>query len=174
MLARALVGLSDGLDRLCRIAASAAFVLMIVLIIIQVVARYLLANPPAWTDEGARYAMVWGGLLGIAIAFRAGADPILMRLEMFNVGFMRMVGGLLRAISTLIFLGPVWWYCMFGPGMTFARGYLARTALRDTETLGVPLVFVTASLPIAITIVFIHLAASALRPPEAEQPRPEL
>lgn len=174
MLARALIGLSDGLDRLCRFAAAAFFVLMIVLIIIQVVARYLLADPPSWTDEGARYAMVWGGLLGIAIAFRAGADPILMRLQMFDSGVMRVLGGLLRAAATLTFLGPVWWYCLFGPGMTFARGYLARTALRDTEALGVPLVWVTASLPVAITIVFVHLAAAGFRPPAAEPVRPEL
>ncbi len=174
MLARALIGLSDGLDRLCRVVASAFFVLMIVLIIIQVVARYVLSNPPSWTDEGARYAMVWGGLLGIAIAFRAGADPILMRLQMFDSGIMRLAGGLLRAAATLTFLGPVWWYCLFGPGMNFARGYLARTSLRDTEALGVPLVFVTASLPVVITIVFIHLAAAGLRPPAPEPVRPEL
>lgn len=174
MVARTLIALSDGLDRLCRLAAAAFFVLMIVLIIIQVVARYVLSDPPSWTDEGARYAMVWGGLLGIAIAFRASADPILMRLAVFNNGIMRVVGGLLRAAATLAFLGPVWWYCLFGPGMNFARGYLARTALRDTEALGVPMVWVTASLPVVISIVFIHLAAAGLRPPAPEPIRPEL
>ena len=34
------------------------------LIAIQVVARYVFSEPPGWTEEGARYAMVWSGLLG--------------------------------------------------------------------------------------------------------------
>ena len=44
-------------------------VLMVVLIGVQVVARYVWAAPPGWTEEGARYAMVWAGLLG-ATAYR--------------------------------------------------------------------------------------------------------
>ena len=43
----------------------------------QVVARYVLDAPPVWTEELARRAMVWAGMLGASCAFRAKSDPTL-------------------------------------------------------------------------------------------------
>ena len=77
---RALVALSNAIDRACRVGAAASLALMVLLIAIQVIARYVFSEPPGWTEEGARYAMVWSGLLGATVAFKAGADPVLVKL----------------------------------------------------------------------------------------------
>jgi TRAP-type C4-dicarboxylate transport system permease small subunit len=155
----ALLTLSGALDRLCRDGAMLATVLMVVLIAVQVLARYLFSEPPAWTEEGARYAMVWAGLLGATVAFRGGFDPVLTHAERFRTGALRIVGLVLRAAAVVLFLGPVWYYSIFGPNLDPARGYLARSAARTAESLGVSMAWFTIALPIAITIIFVHVLA---------------
>jgi TRAP-type C4-dicarboxylate transport system permease small subunit len=156
---RVLAKTSDALDRLCRWGALVALVLMVLLIGIQVAARYLWKNPPGWTEEGARYAMVWAGLLGATVSFRAGFDPVLARFEMFNKGALRVTAAALRAVATVLFLGPILFFCVFGPNYDISRGYLARSAERAAEAIGMPMVWFTIALPIAITVIFIHLLA---------------
>ena len=38
----------------------------------QVISRYVFASPSSWTEEVARFLMIWVGLLGAAYAFRSG------------------------------------------------------------------------------------------------------
>jgi len=150
---------SDALDRLCRWSALAAMVLMVVLIGVQVVARYLWSQPPSWTEEGARYAMVWAGLLGATVAFRTRFDPVLAKFKLFDRGAMRVAAEALRAVATVVFLGPVWFFCIFGPGYDISRGYIARSAARSAEAIGMSMAWFAIALPIAITVIFIHLLA---------------
>ena len=169
MLARGLVRLSAGLDRLCRLGAAAGLVVMVGLIAVQVVARYVFAEPPAWTEEGARYAMVWSGLLGATIAFRAGADPVLVKIALLTDGRLARLGAALRAAAVGIFLGPLLYFCLFGPGLDPARGFLARAAARQAESLGLSMAWFAAALPVAIAVILIHLVA-LLAAPAAPDP----
>ena len=154
-----LVRTSALLDRLCRWGGALGLVLMVLMIGLQVVARYILADPPAWTEEAARYAMVWSGLLGATVAFRGGLDPVLLRLAAFDTGGLRRVGAGLRGLATLLFLGPIWYFCLFGPNYDITRGYIGRSMLRTTEALGVSMAWFTSALPLAITVILIHMAA---------------
>ena len=160
-MARLILRASDALHWLCRWGAVAGVVLMVVLIAIQVITRYLISEPPAWTEEGARYAMVWAGLLGATLAFRWRQDPVLIKLRAVERGSGRVAGLALRALATIVFLGPIWFYSLFGPapGHDLARGFLARSAARSAEAMGVPMVWFAAAVPVAITVIFVHLAA---------------
>ena len=150
---------SDSLDRLCRWGGLLALALMVILIAVQVTARYLWKDPPGWTEEAARYAMVWSGLLGATVAYRTRFDPVLASFKIFGKGAMKVIAEALRAIATLLFLGPIWFFCIFGPNFDISRGYIARSAQRSAEAIGVPMVWFTIALPIAITVIFIHLLA---------------
>jgi TRAP-type C4-dicarboxylate transport system permease small subunit len=169
-MTRLIVRASDALHLLCRWGAVAGVVLMVALIALQVVARYLFREPPAWTEEGARYAMIWAGMLGATLAFRWRQDPVLIKLGFFERGRGHGVGLALRAAATLVFLGPIWFYSLFGPGFDVTRGFLARGAARTTEAIGLPMVWFTAAVPVAITIIFVHLAAQ-LAAGRADAPR---
>jgi len=153
---RALQSLSSAVDRFCRFGAATGLVLMLVLIAIQVVARYLFSEPPGWTEEGARYAMVWSGLLGSAVAFKAGGEPVMLRL---TVREGNQAIAWLRAASVVLFVAPILYFCLFGPGQDMARGFLARSATRNTEAIGLSMAWFTAALPVTFTAILIHVAA---------------
>lgn len=158
-MAGVLIRASDALDRLCRWGALACVVLMVALTAIQVVARYLLSEPPAWTEEGARYAMIWAGMLGATVAFRWRRDPVLLKLRSIEQGRGRQAGRVLRAMAAVLFLGPIWLYSLLGPNYDVARGFLARSAERNAEVIGLPMVWFTCIIPIAITVIFVHVGA---------------
>ena len=64
-MVRVLNIVSTLLDRFCRTISVGFLSLMLLLVVFQVVARYIFQAAPVWTEEGARYCMVWGGLLGV-------------------------------------------------------------------------------------------------------------
>jgi TRAP-type C4-dicarboxylate transport system permease small subunit len=161
-MADVLERLSGALDRICRLGAVAAVLAMVLAICIQIVARYFLNSPPSWTEEAARYAMVWAGLLGATAAFRGRTDPVLLRLRLFDRGRGRVAGEALRVVATFLFLGPIWYACVFGPGLDVARGFVGRSLGRTAETSGISMIWFTIALPIAISVIFVHLAAGAV------------
>ena len=151
-----LARLSNAVDRVCRVGAALGLVLMVLLIAIQVVARYVFSEPPGWTEEGARYAMVWSGLLGATVAFKAGGDPVLLRLKSLEGN---ALVAWLKAATVLLFLGPILYFCVFGPGQDLARGFLARSASRNSEAIGLSMVWFSAALPVTIVAILVHVAA---------------
>jgi len=65
----------------------------------------------------------------------------------------------MRSAGVFVFVAPILWYSAFGPNMNPARGYLARLAGRQAETMDVPMTVFGIAIPIAFTIIVIHLTA---------------
>ena len=61
---------ADMAERLARWVGIALFTAMLVLMALEVVARYVFNAPTFWTEVIARYAMVWMVLLGMALGIR--------------------------------------------------------------------------------------------------------
>ena len=70
--------ISDFLERTARRLAAGLVGVMLVCILVQIVARYLISEPPHWTEELARHAMIWAGFLGATVACRRRLDPVLV------------------------------------------------------------------------------------------------
>jgi len=64
---------SDGIRKAENFMGILAVLVMIALIMLQVVFRYVLGSPLAWTEELNRLAMVWLSCVGSAIAMRERA-----------------------------------------------------------------------------------------------------
>ncbi len=154
--------LSDRLDAICRPAAGAALLVMIAAIALQVVARYVFQEPPSWTEEAARYAMVWTGMLGATIAFKAGFDPALVTFARGLSGPAGLVMALLRGAAVLLFLVPVLYFSLFSITGDPLRGFLGRAAGRSMESLGLPMIVVAIAVPFAALVILVHLAAAGL------------
>jgi len=130
----------------------------------QVVARYIFAAPPVWTEELARRAMVWAGMLGASAAFRAGMDPVLNAAALQVRGPAGQGLALIRAAGALVFMTPVIWFSLFGPNMNMARGFLGRSLDRTAEMIPVSMIWFTAAVPLAFALIALHaLADLAMR-----------
>ena len=159
-MAHMLDRLSAGLNRVALAGAVLAVLVMLFAAGWQVIARYLLDAAPVWTEEAARRAMVWAGMLGASAAFRAGADPVLFPAMLHVRGRIGTVLALIRAAGVAVFAIPVLWFSAFGPNMDPARGFMGRSLERTAEMLQVPMIWFTIAVPIAFTLILIHMLAA--------------
>ena len=140
-------------DRFCRPTAVIFFIVMLVLILFQVVARYIFQAVPVWTGEAARYCMVWGGLLGATVAFKADSDPRLIQPPKGGSRWKIRTAALLRGLAVIVFLGPVVYH---------SGSFLVRTLQRTSEAMGISMVWITLAVPVSIAIILFHLFAKVV------------
>jgi TRAP-type transport system small permease protein len=153
MVKKGILIMSDRLDRFCRSAAVGFFSAMLGLVLFQVVARYLFKGVPVWTEEAARYCMVWGGLLGATAAFKAESDPRLIHPPKSGSRLKIAAAAWVRAIAVVVFLGPLLYH---------SERFMARTWHRTSEALGISIAWVTLAVPAAAAIILFHLLAKLL------------
>ncbi len=139
--------LSDSVNRLCMTVASLFLLFMLIFVVIQVVTRYAFEAPPEWTEEAARYCMIWMGLLGSTVSFYKKQDPILFQP---NEAMRKKYGLLIRIIkfiAVMLFIAPL---IYFGPA------FIMRHLGRLSESLELELALVVSIIPLYACIVAIH------------------
>jgi TRAP-type C4-dicarboxylate transport system permease small subunit len=160
-----IISISNRLHGAVRYAAVCAVCLMFVTVMIQIVARYVFSSPPIWTEDVARYSMVWTGLLGATLSFKTRSDAVLMdsvfpkRPHIFG-----LITEAIQTAAILTFILPVVYFCFVGLKGGFAKGYLARQSGLTADTLGIPMSWISVSVPLAMIIILLHLAASWAEP----------
>ena len=147
---RAIALVSHGIDKFCRTASVGFLSLMLLLVLFQVLARYIFQAVPVWTAEAARYCMIWGGLFGATVAFRGDRDPRLIQPPHKGSQLWIVAAAWLRSIAAVIFLGPVLYH---------SDRFLARSLHRISDGLEVPMAWITMAVPITVVIIFVHLVA---------------
>ncbi|WP_346893350.1 TRAP transporter small permease subunit [uncultured Roseibium sp.] len=157
---RIVISVSNGIHQTARRIAVLAVCGMFVTVMIQVVARYVFSSPPTWTEDVARYMMVWTGLLGATLSFKTHSDAVLMQ-SIFpkRPHILGLLAETIETAAILTFTLPVIYYCFVGLRGGFAKGYLARQAGLTADTLGIQMVWIAVIVPIAMIIILIHLAA---------------
>lgn len=159
--------LSNAVDRLADVTAAVAIVVLVAAVMLQVIARYVFQSPPPWTEELARYAMIWAGLIGATMSFKRRFDPALFG-AVPRTPWVAALAGLIQSITVLAYLLPILWFSFFGPNMNFKRGFLLRHSRITSETLDVATFWVAIAVPIMIFFILIHLAARWFEPPAPE------
>ncbi len=156
-------GLKQALDRSLAMVVSLAMAGAVLTVLWQVTSRYLLGDPSSFTDELARYLLIWIGLLGAAQAagqklhlaidllpnrlapgprhrLAAGVQGLIGLFSFFVMG----IGGLflVRLTSTLgqssaaLGISLAWIYAVIplsGLMMTFYAAFFAREHLRASR-----------------------------------------
>ena len=69
--------LSSTLETIAKVISILAIIGMLIVIILQIVARYFFVSPPTRTEEIGKLLMIWGGLPRTRIAFKRRADIVL-------------------------------------------------------------------------------------------------
>lgn len=155
-----LITASNRVHKAARQLAVFAIGLMFVTVMIQVIARYVFSSPPVWTEDVARYSMVWAGLLGATLSFKTRADAVLMQSAFpRRPHFLGICAEAIQSAAILTFVLPVVYFSFIGLKGGFAKGYLARQAGLTVDTLGIPMVWLSLSVPLAMLIILLHLAA---------------
>ena len=160
MMRKMILAASNSVHRIIRNIAVFAVCLMFVTVMIQIVARYIFSSPPIWTEDVARYSMVWTGLLGATLSFKTRSDAVLME-SVFPprpsaLGFMAEV---IQSAAILTFVLPVVYFCFIGLRGGFSGGYIARQSGLSADTLGIPMAWISISVPLAMLIILLHLLA---------------
>ena len=161
--------LSEVADRIALWGAVLSVAALVLLAGWQAAARYILDQPPAWTEELARFMMVWAGLLGASCAFRAHADPSLFPAARIRTGGLGKVFALIRAGGAIIFIAPILWYSAYGLNGRMASGYVARNAKQMVETVDLPMSVFAIAVPVGFSLILLHAVAhlaTALAPTE--------
>lgn len=160
----------DTLERISRklndiVKHVTAFLLaaMSILVFLQVIFRYLLAYPLAWSEETASFSFVWMSLLGASIALRHGDHPSLDILFRFFPAPVR------KWVQVLIYLAIIF-------VLTILLIYGLRLAVmmkgQVTAALHYSVAYVYAVLPISASIMLVHtisLAVTAILGGDREQ-----
>jgi TRAP-type C4-dicarboxylate transport system permease small subunit len=147
---RLLMRVSADLNRICWVLASIFIIAMLASVGLQVIARYIFFSPPSWTEELARYCMVWAGLLGATVAFHRQEDPVITAVPQPRAKWLAVMLALVRASAVIIFLLPVlyWSPVIVGHHME-----------RLTESMKITSGYVMLVVPIFSAVILIHLLA---------------
>ena len=155
-----IISISNSVHAITRRAAVLAVCLMFLTVMLQIIARYVFSAPPIWTEDVARYAMVWTGLLGATLSFKTRSDAVLMQSVFPKPShILSALGEAIQSAAVLIFVLPVVYFCFVGLRGGFAKGYLARQSGLTADTLGIPMVWISVSVPLAMIIILLHLTA---------------
>ena len=149
----------QGVDRVLRALLAALIVAMVAAVTWQVVSRYLLGDPSSWTEELARFTLVWIGLLGGAHAYRRRLHLGLDLLETRLAGRARRLQSIAVHVTVAAFAATV----LIGGGIELIR--LAMQLGQSTPALGLPMGAVYAALPISGALMLLHAGVALFARP---------
>ena len=128
----------------------------------QVVSRYLFASPSSWTEEVARFLLIWIGTLGAAYAFRTnmhiGLDLLPRKLTGVaarNLHWFTLAVIIVFAFTVLV-IGA-------GSGSGVGGGslvYLTWDLRQYSAVLGLPISFVYSVIPLTGVLIVIYSIAA--------------
>lgn len=104
---------SDIVNRIAEIGITIIISIMAVVMLAEVIFRYALLLPLFWTEEFARYCLVWSSLLGAGVALKRGehiaviffADKLPKGIQMGTALFVQI---LIAALLGVIFWGGLY------------------------------------------------------------------
>lgn len=67
-----MLSLLGRLHAVLRVAASVCFTVLLLAVLLQVVSRLALPDPPVWTEELSRFCLIFAAALGVGLALRSG------------------------------------------------------------------------------------------------------
>jgi TRAP-type C4-dicarboxylate transport system permease small subunit len=150
MQVRGLHWLSDMLNKISRVAITLLLIWVTIVLTIQIGSRYLLATGMSWTEEMARYSLIWIVFLGAAVVTKEKdhiSVPILETAMPSLKKYFKLIQGLIFLVYIVIVLGVSW-------------GTLQILQYQSSANMGLSMALVYSVIPISFILIFIHLLAS--------------
>lgn len=144
--------ISDTVDNLTKILLIIVLAVMAVVVLTQVMFRYALHLPLFWTEEFARYCLVWASLLGAGVALKRGEH---IAVTLFTERFLSGRKSVLAAFLVDIFILTIL-VIMFWGGMSLVS--MTRTQISPALRISMAIPYL--AIPIGSAIMLIHQVAS--------------
>lgn len=142
------------LDAILRNALVLLMAALVVSVSWQVISRYVFSSPSSWTEEVARFLMIWVGLLGAAYAFRTGVHLGLDILPKKLTGRPAVILKLFTMLVVVLFSVSV---LIIGGGGLVALTWELR---QYSAVLGLPIAFVYSVIPAAGVLICVYAIAA--------------
>ena len=138
---------------------NALIILMVALVVAvswQVISRYIFAAPSSWTEEVARFLLIWVGVLGAAYAFRTGVHLGLDVLPKKLTGNAAQALKFFTLLIVSVFAVAV---LIIGGGGLVALTWELK---QYSAVLGLPIAFVYLVIPVSGVLICFYAIAAAL------------
>jgi len=132
--------------RLAKASIVLISVLMVVVTLAQVIFRYVIGAPLAWSEEMARYCFVWivflGGAVGLARGIHLGVDIFVNLLpERFRIALEALVSALIAGFAATVVYASL--------------PVINMNMLQRSPALGVQMSWIYIAIPISMCLVFL-------------------
>jgi TRAP-type C4-dicarboxylate transport system permease small subunit len=146
----------DALAAVSRVVVMVLMAAMTVDCLLGVFFRYVVQDALTWTEETARYLMIWMGFLATGLALREGGHiAVELVLE-------RMPAGVQRAMLAAVrLLGFAFLVAVIGAGWVL----LVRVSGQRTPVLGISMMWPYLAIPVGCLLTALEMVALALREP---------
>lgn len=143
-------------DKAVRALLAVLLAVMVASVTWQIVSRYVLSSPSSWTEELARFLLIWIGLVGGAYAYRRrmhlGLELLAERLE----GRARSAHAAFVHAAVGVFAG----FVLLGGGVSIVA--LTHSLGQHSPALGLSMAAVYAALPLSGVLVVLYAAAALI------------
>jgi len=136
------------LDRTVGYVCIGFAIIMTISTLVGILFRYVMVNPLPWTEELARYAMIWMGLLAVSMGVRRESH---LGLNFVVEKFPRVFQTILKYLVRIL-IGVFLFYLM-RYGYKMALSGMAQTA----PALRIPMVYILGSVPVAALLSLVQL-----------------
>lgn len=137
---------------------------MAVAVFLQVIFRYVINLPLFWTEEFARYCLVWSSLLGAAVAVKRGQHiAVTFVMERLPPALHRVL-----SIAALLSIALIMAVILWG-GIQLVMVTRAQISPALRISMSIPY----AAVPAGAGIMFFHTIALIFRPPHKEDGKHE-
>ena len=132
----------------------------------QVISRYVFSSPSSWTEEVARFLLIWIGLLGAAYAFRTGVH---LGLDILPKKLSGKSASVLEYFILLVVIGFAASVLVVGGGNLVLLTWELK---QYSAVLGLPIAFVYSVIPLsgALICLFAIDASSEMNIETREDP----
>lgn len=138
-------------DKLCCWFIIIGLSVMTLVLFAQVAVRYLFDGGISWSEELARYIMIWVVYLGAAVVYRDNSHISVTALEEFVGPKARFFLNVVQKLISMGFIGLMGYY---------ASGTLEFAAIQTSPNMMIPMNYIYIVFPLSSLLIILHLALS--------------
>jgi len=133
--------------RIIKVIILVLFLIIIFSVFYQVVSRYVFQAPPSWTEEVARFSLVWLVLLGSSVCIRKSRH--------FNVDYVTQLMSK-KTVYRLSIVLHLLIICFLAVAMYYGMMVMRRSFNITAPALGIPMAYIFMIFPIGFSVMLME------------------